>query len=155
MKPITPFLWFATQAEEAALFYVSVFKDGKMGAISRYGAGTPMPAGTVMTASFEIGGQSFTALNVGQPAAASSLVSFVVPCDTQEEIDWYWDKLGEGGEYQRCGWLKDKFGVAWQVIPARLPEIMGNTDPAKAQAAMQAMMQMKKLVVADLEKAGS
>lgn len=155
MKPITPFLWFATQAEEAAQFYVSVFKGGKMGAVSRYPEGAPLPAGTAMTASFEIGGQSFTALNGGQAAPVSAFVSFVVPCDSQEEIDWYWEKLGAGGEYQQCGWLKDKFGLSWQVIPSNLPQLLGNPDPAKAQAAMGAMMQMKKFIIADLEKAGS
>lgn len=154
MKKITPFLWFDNQAEEAMNFYVSVFKDSRVLGISRYGEGAPGPAGQVMTASFEINGQEFTALNGGpQQFGFTEAISFLVDCENQEEVDYLWDKLTEGGEPGPCGWLKDKYGLSWQIVPRALSELLGDKDPAKAQRVLQAMLKMSKIDVAGLQKA--
>ena len=149
MQKITAMLWFDHQAEEAAKFYVSVFKNSKMGAVTRYGDGMPLPKGTVMTAAFEIEGQQFTALNGGPQFRFTEAVSFVVNCETQSEIDHYWDKLtGGGGKEVQCGWLKDKYGLSWQITPAQLPELV-----KKSGKVMGALMHMKKLDLAALQRA--
>jgi len=152
IQKITPFLWFDNQAEEAMNFYVSIFKDSKVLSISRYGEGAPVPAGTVMTASFLIEGQQFTALNGGPLFSFTEAISFVIHCQTQEEVDHYWEKLTEGGEEVQCGWLKDKFGVSWQVVPEVLGRLLNNPDPNKAQRAMQAMFTMKKIDISQLQE---
>ena len=150
MHKISPFLWFDKEAEEAAKYYVSIFKNSKMGPVTRYSKGTPMPEGTVMTANFVIEGQDFTALNGGPQFKFTEAVSFVVTCETQAEIDYYWDKLtADGGKPSQCGWLKDKFGLSWQIVPAGLGAIFGNPDREKAQRATAALMKMGKL---DIEK---
>jgi predicted 3-demethylubiquinone-9 3-methyltransferase (glyoxalase superfamily) len=154
MSKITPFLWFDQQAEEAANLYASIFQNTKIGQIARYGEGAPLPKGTAMTVEFELDGQRFTALNGGPYYKFNEAVSFVVDCTTQEEVDHYWAKLtADGGEEGQCGWLKDKFGVSWQVIPRTLKELLGSRDPKKAQAAMHAMLQMKKIEIAALRRA--
>lgn len=151
MQPITPCLWFDSEAEEAAKFYVSVFKNSKITKVQRYSeVGQEhhgKPAGSVMVAAFEINGQAFTALNGGPIFKISEAVSFQVMCDDQAEVDFYWDKLSEGGDpqAQACGWLKDKFGVSWQIIPVEFLQIVGGPDAEKSQRAMQAMFGMKKL----------
>lgn len=156
MPKITPFLWFDNRAEEAAKFYTSVFKNSKLGAISRYGDAGPGPKGSVMTASFSIEGVEFTALNAGPHFKFNESVSFVVHCNMQEEVDEYWSKLtADGGQEGDCGWLKDKFGMSWQITPNRLLELIGDKDPAKSQRAMQAMMQMKKIDIAKIEQAAN
>jgi predicted 3-demethylubiquinone-9 3-methyltransferase (glyoxalase superfamily) len=158
MQKITPFLWFDNTAEEAANFYVSVFRNARLGAISRYGkegaAASGQPAGTVMTVSFTLDGQEFTAINGGPHFKISEAVSFVVNCETQEEVDHYWDKLTEGGDpkAQMCGWLKDKFGVSWQIVPTIIPKLMTGD---KAGKVMQAVLQMKKPDIAALQRAAS
>ena len=152
-QKITPFLWFDNQAEEAMKFYLSVFKNSKAGKVTRYGDAGPGPKGTVMTASFQIEGQEFVALNGGPQFKFSEAISFVVNCKTQEEVDYYWEKLSAGGKEQMCGWLKDKYGLCWQIVPTVLPELMSSADPAKAQRAMQAMLQMKKIDIGTLERA--
>lgn len=153
-QKISPFLWFDTQAEEAARFYCSVFKNSKMGTISRYGDAGPGPKGSVMTASFEIEGQNFTALNAGPRFKFNESISFVVNCDSQEEVDYFWGKLLEGGgQTQACGWLKDKFGLSWQITPVRLMELMTDPDAGKRARVMKAMMQMIKIDIPTLEKA--
>ena len=153
MSKITPFLWFDNNLEEAITLYTSVFKNSKVTNMVRYGEGGPGNAGTVMTASFELEGQKFTGLNGGPHFKFTEAVSFYINCETQEEIDYYWDKLSEGGEESRCGWLKDKFGLSWQVIPNVLGELLGHPDRQKANNAMQAMMKMQKLDIATLKKA--
>ncbi|QXW02105.1 MULTISPECIES: VOC family protein [Rhodococcus] len=155
MPSITPCLWFDTQAEEAAQFYISVFGKGKIIGIERYGEGSPsgQPAGSVMTVVFELDGQRFTGLNGGPMFTFSEAVSFEIPCADQAEVDHYWSALTEGGEESQCGWLKDKFGLSWQVVPNRLIELMQDPDRTKAQRVMDAMMQMKKIDVAELERA--
>jgi predicted 3-demethylubiquinone-9 3-methyltransferase (glyoxalase superfamily) len=153
MKKITPFLWFDTQAEEAMTFYTSIFKDSKIGKVSRYGKGGPRPEGSVLTASFELNGLEFTALNGGPQFKFTEAVSFHVPCESQEEVDYYWDKLSAGGTIQQCGWLKDKFGLSWQIVPTALPRLLGDPDAGKASRVMQAMLQMKKFDIATLEAA--
>ena len=152
---ITPNLWFDDQAEEAARYYVSIFKDSEIGAISRYGSGGPMPEGSVLTVAFTLEGQSFTALNGGPQFTFSEAISFIVHCSTQEEVDHYWGRLSEGGpeQAQMCGWLKDKYGVSWQIVPDALIEFITDADPAKAQRTVQAMLQMKKLDIAALRRA--
>jgi predicted 3-demethylubiquinone-9 3-methyltransferase (glyoxalase superfamily) len=154
MQTITPFLWFDTQAEEAAQFYTSVFKNSKMGAVMRYDAAAAQasgrPEGSVLTVEFELEGLHFTALNGGPVMTFSGAVSFVVSCDTQEEIDYYWSKLSEGGEEGQCGWInRDKFGLTWQVVPSNLPELI------KSPQGMQAMLAMKKLDIAALQAANN
>ena len=154
MQKITPFLWFDNQAEEAAKFYVSVFKNSKMGRVARYGDAGPGPKGGVMTAGFQIEGQEFTAMNGGPQFKFTEAVSFVVSCKTQEEVDYYWDKLlAGGGRVQACGWLKDRFGLCWQIVPTVLIELVSGSDPAKAERVMQAMLQMKKLDIESLKRA--
>jgi len=154
MPKITPFLWFDGQAEEAAKFYVSVFKNSKMGKVVRYGEAGPGPKGSVMVASFQVDGQEFTALNGGPQFKFTEAVSFVVHCKTQEEVDYYWDKLlASGGQESMCGWLKDKFGLSWQITPDALLELVSDPDPAISQSVMKAMMQMRKIDIEGLKRA--
>ena len=154
MQKITPFLWFDGKAEDAVNFYCSVFKDAKMGEVVRWDKTGPGPEGSVLTAAFELFGQKFVALNGGPEFKFNEAVSFVINCDNQDEVDYYWDKLtADGGQPSQCGWLKDKFGLSWQVTPTVLLKMIGDKDPAKAGRAMQAMMKMTKLDIATLEKA--
>jgi predicted 3-demethylubiquinone-9 3-methyltransferase (glyoxalase superfamily) len=153
MQKITPMLWFDNEAEEAARFYTSIFKNSKILSISRYGEAGPMPAGTVMTVSFELEGQEFTALNGGPEFKFTEAISFVVNCRTQEEVDEYWEKLTEGGEEVECGWLKDKYGLSWQITPIVLMEMLQDKDAERAQRVMRAMLQMKKIDVRALRQA--
>jgi len=153
MQKITPYLWFDNQAEEAANFYVSIFNNSKIVNISRYGEAGPGPAGTVLTVSFELEGQQFTALNGGPAFKFTEAVSFFVDCKSQEEVDDLWEKLTEGGEEQPCGWLKDKFGLSWQIVPTVLIEMLNDPDPEKARRATEAMLQMKKIDIPTLEQA--
>jgi predicted 3-demethylubiquinone-9 3-methyltransferase (glyoxalase superfamily) len=153
MLKITPFLWFDHQAEDAARFYVQLFPNSKLGAVTRYGEAGPGPAGSAMTVQFELDGLPITALNGGPVYKLSEAFSFAVTCDTQDEVDLYWGKLAEGGDENVCGWLKDRFGLSWQIVPRRLPELLSDPDRAKANRVMQAMMKMRKIVVADLEAA--
>ena len=155
MQKITPFLWFDNQAEEAMNFYVGIFRNSKVLNVNRYPAGGPMPAGTVMTASFSLDGQPFIALNAGPLFRFTEAISVVVDCETQEEVDYYWQRLTKGGEESRCGWLKDKFGLSWQITPRQLGQLMSDPDPAKAGRVMHAMMQMKKIDISKLEQAYS
>src|ERR1044071_9693025 len=142
IQKITPFLWFDHEAEEAARFYTSVFGNSKIHAITRYGDAGPGPKGSVMTVAFELGGQKFTALNGGPIFKFTEAISFVVNCDIQEEVDYFWKKLSAGGEESHCGWLKDKFGLSWQVVPTLLMEMLADKNTAKAQRVMHAMLQM-------------
>jgi len=159
MQKITPFLWFDNQAEEAAKFYTSVFKEGKIGTISRYGKEGyevhHQKEGTALVVPFEIFGQQFQAINGGPVFKFNEAVSFLISCDNQAEVDYYWDKLGEGGDprAQRCGWLKDKFGLTWQVVPKQLDALMADKDKAAAGRTMNAMLKMKKLDIAALQAA--
>lgn len=154
MQKISPFLWFDAQAEEAANFYVSRFKDAKITSVARYGEAGPGPAGSVMTVAFELDGQAFTALNGGPVFKFTVAISFVVNCEGQAEVDAMWDALSaDGGETGQCGWLKDRFGVSWQVVPTVLHELIGGPDTQKAGRAMAAMMQMTKLDIAKLRAA--
>jgi predicted 3-demethylubiquinone-9 3-methyltransferase (glyoxalase superfamily) len=155
MQKITPFLWFDGNAEEAMNFYTSIFKNTKVGNISRYGEAGPGKPGSVLTASFELEGLQFTALNGGPQYKFSEAISFHVACESQDEVDYFWDKLGAGGTIQQCGWLKDKFGVSWQIVPTALPKLLGHPDRATANRVMQAMLQMKKLDIAALERAAA
>jgi len=161
MKNITPFLWFDTQAEEAARYYTAIFKDSRILTVTRYGkaaaAASGQAADSVMTVAFQLNGQDFVALNGGPHFRFNEAVSFVVNCDSQAEIDHYWDRLAAGGEpkAQQCGWLKDRFGVSWQIVPAILPELLGGADPERAQSVMQALLQMKKLDIAALRQAAA
>jgi predicted 3-demethylubiquinone-9 3-methyltransferase (glyoxalase superfamily) len=155
-QKISPFLWFDDQAEEAAKFYVSVFKNSTIGHIARYdGAGAEVsgrPRGSVMTVAFELDGQKFTALNGGPHFKFTEAISFVVDCDTQAEVDELWGKLTAGGQEQPCGWLKDKFGVSWQIVPEELVELLTEPDPKKSDKVMKAMLQMKKLDIDRLKE---
>jgi predicted 3-demethylubiquinone-9 3-methyltransferase (glyoxalase superfamily) len=153
MQKITPFLWFDNQAEEAVNFYTSIFKNSKFGSITRYGEGGPGSEGTVMTATFQLEGQEFIALNGGPQFKFTEAISFSVDCETQEEVDYYWERLSEGGEEQPCGWLKDKYGLSWQIIPSVLGEMLNDPDPAKSQRVMEAMLQMKKIDIETLRQA--
>ncbi|HMK54171.1 MAG TPA: VOC family protein [Methanobacteriaceae archaeon] len=153
MQKITPFLWFDNQAEEAMNFYISVFKDSKAINVTRYGAGAPISEGTVMTAKFQIEGQEFVALNGGPQFKFTEAISFVVNCENQEEIDYYWKKLSEGGEEQGPGWVKDKYGLSWQIVPIVLQELMDDEDPEKSGRVMGAMMQMTKIDINKLKQA--
>ena len=153
IQKITPFLWFDSQAEEAAKFYVSIFNDSKITSISHYGEGAPVPAGTVMAVAFQIEGQQFTALNGGPLFGFTEAISFVVHCQNQAEVDYYWEKLTSGGTEVQCGWLKDKYGVSWQVVPDKLMELLNHPDAAKAQRVTQAMLQMVKLDLNVLQEA--
>jgi len=150
---ITPFLWFDGQAEEAATFYVSIFPNSRIVSTSRYGDAGPGPKGSLMTASFELDGLSFTALNGGPLFKFTEAISLVVHCETQAEVDHYWDKLSAGGRQVQCGWLKDKFGLSWQIVPNALIELMQDKDAAKSQRVMAAMMQMTKIDIAQLKAA--
>jgi predicted 3-demethylubiquinone-9 3-methyltransferase (glyoxalase superfamily) len=153
MQRITPFLWFDTQAEDAMNFYVSVFKNSKVLSVNRYGKGAPMPEGSVLTASFELNGLRFVALNGGPMYKFSPATSFVVDCEDQAEVDYYWDQLGEDGIYNQCAWLDDKFGITWQIVPKQLGQLLSDPDPARAGRVMQAMMQMTKIDIAGLQRA--
>ncbi|MBP6828589.1 MAG: VOC family protein [Saprospiraceae bacterium] len=153
MQKITPFLWFDGNAEEAVNLYTSIFKNSKIEAITRYGAGGPGPEGTVMTATFLLDGQKFMALNGGPHYTFSPAISFVINCQTQEEVDWFWGKLTEGGEAMQCGWLKDRFGISWQVVPTVLGELMTDKDAQKSQRVLEAMLQMIKIDIATLKRA--
>ena len=153
MPGIAPMLWFGTQAEEAARFYTSVFPNSSITAVSHYGEAGPRPAGTVLTVAFELDGEPFTALNGGPEFHFSEAVSFVIDCKDQAEVDHYWTKLAEGGEEGQCGWVKDRFGLSWQVVPAELPSLIGDPDRDRAKRAMEAMLQMRKLDVAALRAA--
>ena len=158
MQKITPFLWFDNQAEEAVKFYTSIFKKSKIGSMARYddasAAAAGMAKGTVMTASFQLEGQEFVALNGGPQFKFTEAVSFMISCESQQEIDYFWQKLTEnGGQEGQCGWLKDKFGLSWQIVPSSLSRLISGPDKAKSGRAMAALMKMKKLVIADLERA--
>ena len=153
MQKIVPFLWFNDQAEEAMKFYVSIFKGSKVMSVARYGDAGPGPKGTVMMATFQLEGQDFYALNGGPQFAFTPAISLFVNCETQEEVDELWEKLSAGGEKSRCGWLKDKFGLSWQIIPTALGRMMTDKDPKKAQRVMKAMLQMDKIDIARLERA--
>ena len=157
IQRITPFLWFDSQAEEAAKFYVSIFRNSGIVTIARYGkAGAEAagrPPGSVMTVKFRLEGQEFVALNGGPHFKITEAISFVVSCETQEEIDDYWEKLSQGGNPDQCGWLKDKFGVSWQVVPAILDELVAETDPERSDRVMRALLQMKKLDLEALRRA--
>jgi predicted 3-demethylubiquinone-9 3-methyltransferase (glyoxalase superfamily) len=153
MPKITPWLWFDTQAEEAAEYYTSIFPNSKIVDVSRYGAAGPRPEGMVMTVSFVLDGEEFVALNGGPEFSFTEAVSFQVACGSQEEVDEYWSKLAEGGEEGPCGWLKDRYGLSWQIVPTALGELLGDPDRARAQRAMQAMLKMSKIDIADLRRA--
>lgn len=153
MQKITPFLWFDDNAEEAVHFYTSIFNDSKIENLSRYGEGGPGPAGSVMMANFKLNGQDFMALNGGPVFKFSQAISFFISCESQEEVDHYWEKLSEGGETQQCGWLVDKFGISWQIVPTALGKLMGDKDPEKAGRVMQAMLKMVKIEIAGLQQA--
>ena len=153
MPKITSCLWFDTEGEDAAKFYVSVFPNSRIVNTSRYGDAGPGPAGSVMTVDFELDGRPFMVLNGGPQFTFNEAVSFVIDCADQDEVDYYWTKLSEGGEEGPCGWLKDRFGLSWQVVPAALGELASDPDPAKSQAVIKAMLGMGKLVVAELQAA--
>ena len=153
MQKITPFLWFNNQAEEAINFYISLFKNSQILSVSRYGEGGPGPKGAVMTATFRLDGQEFMALNGGPYFKFTEAISLFVNCETQAEVDGLWEKLSEGGEEGQCGWLKDRFGLSWQIVPTALGAMLGDPDPKKAQNVMQAMLQMTKIDIAGLRRA--
>ena len=153
MQKIHTCLWFDNQAEEAAEYYVSVFDNAKITGISRFGEGAPGPAGQAMVVEFDLEGQKFQALNGGPAFSFTEAVSFVIDCSSQDEVDRYWNALSDGGSEGQCGWLKDRYGVSWQVVPSALGELLGGPDPAGSQRAMQAMLGMKKLDIAELQKA--
>jgi len=153
MQKITPFLWFDDNAEEAVNFYRSVFKKSKVGKVSRYGDAGPGPKGQVMTIEFELVGLEFMALNAGPQFKFTEAISFVVNCETQEEVDEYWKKLSAGGKTAQCGWLKDKFGLSWQIVPTALGKMYSDPDPAKSQRVMKAMLKMDKLDIVVLKRA--
>ena len=153
MPKITPCLWFDTEAEDAASLYTSLFKNSRILNVAHYGKAGPRPEGTVMTVNFELDGQEFMALNGGPEFKFTEAVSFQVHCEDQAEVDHFWDGLGEGGEEGPCGWLKDRFGLSWQIIPKRLEELIADPDQERSQRAMQAMFGMKKIDVAEIERA--
>lgn len=153
VQKITPFLWFNDNAEEAVKFYTSIFKDSRIANVSRYPEGGPMPAGSVMTATFYLNGQEFFVLNGGPGFNFTEAISFLVKCETQEEIDDLWNKLSGGGKEQPCGWLKDKFGLSWQIVPPVLGQMLGDKDRQKANRVMQAMLKMKKIDIPTLKRA--
>jgi predicted 3-demethylubiquinone-9 3-methyltransferase (glyoxalase superfamily) len=152
-QKITPFLWFDTNAEEAAIFYTSVFKNSGIDQIEYYPEGSPAPAGSVMTVSFHLEEQKFIGLNAGPAFKFTEAISFMVNCETQEELDFFWEKLCEGGKEIECGWLKDKFGLSWQIVPAQLFEMMKSKDPQKSARMLHALWKMKKLDIAKLKEA--
>ena len=153
MQKISPFLWFETEAEDAAKFYVSIFRNSRIVKVARYGDAGPGPKGGVMTVGFELEGQTFTALNGGPMLKFNEAISFVVDCATQAEVDHYWDRLLDGGTARQCGWLKDRYGLSWQIVPRVLVELLSGSDPAKAGRVMQAMFGMVKLDIAKLQQA--
>jgi predicted 3-demethylubiquinone-9 3-methyltransferase (glyoxalase superfamily) len=153
MQKITPFLWFNDQAEEAMNFYVSIFKNSKVGRVTRYGDAGPGPKGSVMSATFQLDGQEFFALNGGPQYKFTPAISFFVNCETQSEVDELWEKLSAGGRKDRCGWLQDKYGLSWQIIPSALITMLRDQDPAKANRVMQAMLQMDKIDIERLKQA--
>lgn len=153
MQEITPFLWFDREAEEAARFYVSIFRNSRILSLSRYGDAAPGPKGAVMVVRFELAGQQFMALNGGPQFKFTEAVSFLINCETQTEIDELWERLSAGGEKGRCGWLKDKFGLSWQIVPTVLGQMLQDGDPAKSQRVMQALLQMDKLDIGRLQQA--
>lgn len=155
MPAITPFLWFDNQAEEAAQFYTSIFPNSKIESVVRYGEAGPGPTGSVMTVAFELDGQKFVALNGGPHFKFTEAVSFVVDCGTQREVDDYWEKLSAGGREVQCGWLKDKYGLSWQIVPKALIRMLQDKEAGRSQRVMQAMLQMKKIDIARLEEAWS
>ena len=155
MQKITPCLWFDTEGEEAAELYTSVFPNSKITEVTRYGSAGPRPEGTVMTVAFELDGQTFVALNGGPDFTFSEAISFQVSCKDQDEVDHYWSKLSEGGEEGPCGWVKDRFGLSWQIIPEALPRLLGDPDAEKAQRVMAAMLEMGKIRVDELEQAAA
>jgi len=153
MQKITPFLWFDGKAEEAINFYTSIFKNSKVVSINRWGEGTPFPKEQVMSGTFELDGQQFYAFDAGPQFKFTEAISFFVNCETQKEVDYFWEKLSEGGEKSRCGWLKDKFGVSWQIIPTVLGKMLQDKDAGKSQRVMQAMLQMDKIDIKTLKQA--
>jgi len=153
MPRINPFLWFNNQAEEAANFYVSVFKNSRIVRVTRYGDAGPGPKGSVMTVDFQLDGQEFVALNGGPQFSFSPAISFVVNCQTQAEVEEFWQKLAAGGEEVECGWLTDKYGLSWQIVPTVLVDMLNDPDPVKSQRVLKAMMQMKKIDIATLKRA--
>jgi len=153
MQKITPFLWFDDKAEEAARFYTSIFKNSKILSVSRYGDAGPGPKGAVMTATFELEGQQFIALNGGPQFKFTEAISFLVNCESQAEVDELWARLSEGGQPGPCGWLKDRFGLSWQIFPTALGKMLQDKDPAKSQRVMKAMLQMSKIDIAGLQRA--
>jgi predicted 3-demethylubiquinone-9 3-methyltransferase (glyoxalase superfamily) len=160
-QKITPFLWFDNQAEEAVIFYISIFKNSRIVSVTQYGEegaeASGRPKGTVMTVAFQLDGQEFVALNGGPHFKFTEAISFVVNCESQNEVDYYWENLSEGGDEkaQQCGWLKDKYGVSWQIVPTVLKELLGDPDPAKSGRAMQAMLKMKKIDIETLKQASN
>jgi predicted 3-demethylubiquinone-9 3-methyltransferase (glyoxalase superfamily) len=155
MQEITPCLWFDTEGEEAARFYTSVFPNSRILDVAHYGEAGPRPAGTVMTVSFELDGKKFVALNGGPEFTFSEAISFQVMCESQDEVDTFWSKLSEGGEEGPCGWLKDRFGLSWQIVPTRLTELLGDPDRERSQRVMAAMLNMKKIEIDALERAAA
>jgi predicted 3-demethylubiquinone-9 3-methyltransferase (glyoxalase superfamily) len=153
MQKITPCLWFDTEGEDAAKFYTSVFPNSKIVDVARYGSAGPRPEGTVMTVSFELDGQQFVALNGGPEFTFNEAISFQVDCKSQDEVDTFWSTLSEGGEEGPCGWLKDRYGVSWQIVPTVLPELLSDPDQEKAQRVMRAMLNMKKIEIDALDRA--
>ena len=153
MQKITPFLWFDDNAEEAANFYCSIFPSSRIVSTNRYGEGGPRPAGSVMTVTFRLEGQELVALNGGPAFRFTEAISLFVSCETQEEVDELWEKLSEGGEQSQCGWLKDRFGLSWQIIPTALGEMLSDPDPARARGAMEVMLRMSKIDIEGLKRA--
>jgi predicted 3-demethylubiquinone-9 3-methyltransferase (glyoxalase superfamily) len=155
MQKLTPCLWFDTEGEDAAKFYTSIFPNSRIVETAYYGSAGPRPEGTVMTVEFELDGQRFIALNGGPEFTFSEAISFQVNCEGQEEVDSYWEKLGEGGAHGPCGWLKDTFGVSWQIVPTALPQLLQDSDPGRSQRVMAAMLKMGKIEIDELEKAAA
>lgn len=155
MQKITPCLWFDTEGEEAATFYTSVFPNSRIVEVARYGSAGPRPEGTVMAVNFELDGQKFVALNGGPQFTFDEAISFQVSCRDQDEVDEYWTRLSEGGEEGPCGWLKDRFGLSWQIVPTRLIELLGDPDEKRSQRVMAAMLEMKKIEIDELERAAA
>jgi predicted 3-demethylubiquinone-9 3-methyltransferase (glyoxalase superfamily) len=153
MQKIMPCLWFDDQAEEAARFYTSIFKNSKIDQVTHYGDGGPRPKGSILTVKFQVDGQDFLALNGGPQFKFTEAVSFIVDCETQQEVDRMWEKLSEGGSEVQCGWLKDKYGLSWQIVPTVLATMLSDPDPARAERVFQALMRMKKLDINELKKA--
>lgn len=154
MQMVTPCLWFDTQGEDAAKFYTTVFRNSRILDVARYGAAGPRPEGSVMTVTFELDGQRFVALNGGPEFTFNEAISFQVSCQTQEEVDYFWSRLSEGGQEGPCGWLKDRYGVSWQIVPIALTELLSDPDPGRSQAVMKAMLGMHKIDIDALQRAG-